>query len=61
MLSMLVLATALNVFPLGSIICVQAFTKTEDVEISIAVQECCDIVRAIMAVGLERGLSGVRA
>ena len=57
---MLVLATALNVFPIGCMVCVQAFTKTEDVEISIAAQECCDIVRAIMAVGLERALSGVR-
>lgn len=40
---------------------VQAFTKTEATEISIAVQECCDIVQAIMAVGLEKALSGVRA
>lgn len=39
----------------------QAFTKAEAVEISIAAQECCDIVQTIMKVGVERAMSGVRA
>ena len=41
--------------------CLQAFNKVEAVEINIAAQECCDIIRSIMAVGLEKALSGVRA
>lgn len=39
----------------------QAFDKKDAVEIDIAVQECCDIIQAIMTVGLEKALSGVRA
>jgi len=33
---------------------VQAFSKAEATVIDIAVQECCDIIHSIMAVGLEK-------
>ncbi|KAL3141050.1 hypothetical protein ABBQ32_005560 [Trebouxia sp. C0010 RCD-2024] len=46
--------------PVASFV-LQAFDKTDAVEIDIAVQECCDIIQAIMTVGLEKALSGVRA
>ena len=39
----------------------QAFNKAEAVEINIAAQECCDIIQSVLAVGLEKALSGVRA
>ena len=39
----------------------QTFDKADAVEIDIAVQECCDVIQAIMTVGLEKALSGVRA
>lgn len=46
--------------PVASFV-LQAFNKAEATDIDIAVQECCDIVHSIMAVGLEKALSGVRA
>ncbi|DBB18273.1 TPA: hypothetical protein ACH3X3_003234 [Trebouxia sp. C0006] len=46
--------------PVASFV-LQAFNKAEATEIDIAVQECCDIIHSIMAVGLEKALSGVRA
>ena len=39
----------------------QGFNKSDATEVDIAVQECCDIIQSIMAVGLEKALSGVRA
>lgn len=45
--------------PVASFV-LQAFNKSEATEIDIAVQECCDIIHSIMAVGLEKALSGVR-
>lgn len=39
----------------------QAFNKAEATEISIAAQEACDIVQAVLSVGVERAMSGVRA
>lgn len=43
------------------VVLLQAFDKTDAIEVDIAVQECCDIIQAIMTVGLEKALSGVRA
>lgn len=39
----------------------QGFDKKDAVEVDIAVQECCDVIQAIITVGIERALSGVRA
>lgn len=43
------------------ILMLQGFNKSDATEVDIAVQECCDIIQSIMAVGLEKALSGVRA
>ena len=39
----------------------QDFSKKEKEVIDVAVEECADIVRSVLAVGLEKALSGVRA
>lgn len=46
--------------PVASFV-LQGFNKSDATEVDIAVQECCDIIQSIMAVGLEKALSGVRA
>ena len=45
---------------MGTNLMLQGFNKSDATEVDIAVQECCDIIQAIMTIGIEKALSGVR-
>jgi len=50
----------LGEFPISAYV-LQDFSKKEREVIDVAVEESADIVKSVLAVGLEKALSGVRA
>ena len=52
---------SLHIEPLTSVCLVQPFSKKEQEDVDFAVQDGIDVVKTILAQGMERALSGIRS